>query len=74
MSLPPRPDLQQLRKQAKELLRALKSGDAGALKRFQEHLPDGWLSAGHEGSGEGPTLADANAFWRASMGSPSGPG
>lgn len=62
MPLPPRPDLQQLRKQAKELLRALKSGDAGALKRSREHLPDGGLSAGREGSGEGPTLADAQCI------------
>jgi len=59
MSLPPRPDLDQLRKQAKELHRALKSGDADAQKRFQEHLPDRRPLAGPEGSGEGPALADA---------------
>lgn len=59
LPLPPRPDLQQLRKQAKELLRAFQSGDADALKRFQEHLPDRRPLGGPEGSDEGPTLADA---------------
>lgn len=39
-SLPPRPDLEQLRSQAKELLRALKSGDPDAQRRFQEALPE----------------------------------
>ncbi|MBL9139003.1 MAG: hypothetical protein JNK85_24255, partial [Verrucomicrobiales bacterium] len=38
-SLPPRPDLEQLRAQAKELLRAFKSGDPAAIRRFQESLP-----------------------------------
>jgi hypothetical protein len=47
-SLPPRPDLEQLRAQAKELLRAFKSGDPEAQRRFQESLPS------HEGK-----LADA---------------
>ena len=38
-SLPPRPSLEQLRKQAKELLKLCQSGDAAALKRFHEHRP-----------------------------------
>src|SRR5262245_50039965 len=38
-SLPPRPDLDQLKKQAKELLRAFKSGDPEACKRFEEQGP-----------------------------------
>jgi ankyrin repeat protein len=39
-SLPARPDLEQLKKQAKELLKAFKSGDAAVLQRFQEHHSD----------------------------------
>lgn len=38
-SLPPRPSLEQLKHQAKDLLKALKSGDAGALKRLQQTHP-----------------------------------
>src|SRR5262245_30247886 len=38
-SLPSRPNLEQLRNQAKDLLKALKSGDALALQRFREHHP-----------------------------------
>lgn len=39
-SLPPRPSLQQQQKQAKELLRDLRAGDAAALARVRRHLPD----------------------------------
>lgn len=38
--LPPHPSLEQQRKLAKELLRAVKQGDAAALARIREHLPD----------------------------------
>jgi ankyrin repeat protein len=48
-SLPPRPSLEQQRKQAKELLRALRGGDAAAREQFRRHLPDRAR----------PTLADA---------------
>jgi ankyrin repeat protein len=39
-SLSPRPDLEQQKKLAKELLREIQSGDAAALERVREHLPD----------------------------------
>jgi ankyrin repeat protein len=39
-SLPVRPDLDQLRRQAKELLRALHAGDAAAIAELAEHHPD----------------------------------
>jgi len=39
-SLPPRPSLEQQRKQAKELLRAFRAGDASARERIRRHLPD----------------------------------
>ena len=38
-SLPSRPSLEQLKTQAKELLKALKSGDPTARQRFQAHRP-----------------------------------
>lgn len=38
--LPVRPDLQQLQRQAKELLRAIRAGDASALADLREHHPD----------------------------------
>jgi hypothetical protein len=37
--LPVRPSLEQLRKQAKELLRAYRAGDPVAVKRFSTHIP-----------------------------------
>lgn len=40
-SLPPRPSLEQLKRQAKELLKAVKSGETGALQRFREYHPQG---------------------------------
>ncbi len=39
--LPARPDLAQLKKQAKELHRSLQAGEAAAWRRFQEHHPQG---------------------------------
>ena len=38
--LPVRPDLEQLQRQAKELLRAIHSGDAQALAELREHHPE----------------------------------
>ena len=38
--LPVRPDLEQLHRQAKELLRAIHAGDAGAVAEFREHHPE----------------------------------
>src|SRR5690242_9440385 len=38
--LPVRPDLQQLRRQAKELLRAIHTGDANAIAELREHYPE----------------------------------
>ena len=38
-TLPARPNLEQLRKQAKDLLRAYRAGDPPALLRFRESLP-----------------------------------
>ncbi len=46
--LPPRPSLEQLRKQAKELLRGLRAGEPAALARLRAHS-----------SAESPVLADA---------------
>ena len=39
-ALPPDPSLEQQKKRAKELLRALRAGDEAALARFRDHLPD----------------------------------
>ena len=38
--LPVRPNLEQLHRQAKELLRAIHAGDAGAIAELREHHPD----------------------------------
>jgi ankyrin repeat protein len=38
--LPPHPSLEQQKTQAKELLKALRAGDAGARERVRRHLPD----------------------------------
>ena len=38
--LPVRPDLEQLQRQAKELLRAIHAGDANAIAEFREHHPE----------------------------------
>ncbi len=47
--LPARPSLEQLRKQAKELLRACRDGDGAALERVRRHKPQA----------TDPSLADA---------------
>ena len=39
-SLPPHPSLEQQKTQAKELLKSLRAGDAGARERVLRHLPD----------------------------------
>ena len=39
-SLPARPSLESLRKQAKKLARDIAAGDAGAIARARVHLPD----------------------------------
>jgi hypothetical protein len=39
-NLPVRPDLEQLQRQAKELLRDIKRGDANAIAELREHHPD----------------------------------
>jgi ankyrin repeat protein len=39
-SLPPHPSLEQQKTQAKELLKSLRAGDAGARERVRRHLPD----------------------------------
>jgi hypothetical protein len=38
--LPVRPDLEQIHRQAKELLRAARSGDARAIAELREHHPE----------------------------------
>ena len=38
--LPVRPDLEQLHRQAKELLRAIHAGDADAIAELREHHPE----------------------------------
>lgn len=45
-SLPSRPNLEQLRNQAKDLLKSLKSGDPAGLQRFQENHPQPSKTAG----------------------------
>ncbi|MFA6110693.1 MAG: hypothetical protein WDA75_18185, partial [Candidatus Latescibacterota bacterium] len=37
--LPPQPNLEQLKKQAKDLLRAIQSGDPEAFSILRQHLP-----------------------------------
>ncbi len=37
--LPPRPDLEQLKAQARELQRAYNAGVRSAVQRFSQHLP-----------------------------------
>lgn len=55
LRLPARPSLQQLRKQAKELLRDYRAGDAAAAKRFQTINP----RLADPAQSEDATLADA---------------
>ena len=43
--LPVRPDLDQLQRQAKELLRAIHAGDADAVAELREHHPESMAPA-----------------------------
>ena len=45
LSLPARPSLKQLRKRAKELLRAVRAGDPAAIARLETHLSRGRVDA-----------------------------
>src|SRR5688500_14603873 len=58
-SLPSRPDLEQLRKQAKDLLKSHKSGQAEALQRIRESHPRFSTAADSEIRAAKFTLSDA---------------
>ncbi len=58
-SLPPHPDLEQLRKQAKDLLKSFRAGDADAFRRFRDHHPEARARATERESAAPHTLADA---------------
>lgn len=58
-ALPERPNLQQYKKQAKELLRAFRSGEADAETRVRTHLPRLVRAAGHEVASARLRLSDA---------------
>jgi uncharacterized protein (TIGR03067 family) len=60
-SLPPRPHLDHLRRQAKELLSALQSGDAGAAATIREHLPAAKKMTVDQIRAAGFRLADAQS-------------
>ena len=62
--LPARPSLEQLRKQAKELLRACRDGDGAALERVRRHKPQA----------TDPSLADAQFALAREYGFESWPG
>ncbi len=53
------PNLEQLRKQAKDLLRACRAGDPHALARLAAHLPHRAAPRAAPGDGPPPRLADA---------------
>jgi hypothetical protein len=65
-SLPVRPDLNQLKRQAKELLRAVRRGDPEALSEFAEHHPEKIIPVD-------PKLADAQLVLARSYQAPSWP-
>jgi ankyrin repeat protein len=58
-SLPSRPNLEQLRNQAKDLLKSYQSGDRVALQRFHENHPQRSKSAAAEVRQKSFSLADA---------------
>lgn len=60
-NLPARPNLEQLRSQAKTLLTKLRAGDARAAKTFAEHLPDAAKLSAEQIFARGFRLADAQA-------------
>jgi hypothetical protein len=56
--LPPRPNLDHLKKQARDLLNALRSGDSDARALLKQHLPE---FVGRSYDGDGISLHDAQA-------------
>jgi hypothetical protein len=58
-SLPVRPDLDQYKKQAKELLKGARAGDAEALRRIAAHHPRVTSTSPDSPSGDALVLADA---------------
>lgn len=58
-ALPARPNLEQYKKQAKELVKAWKAGDAATLARFREHHPRLSVSSDADLQRARFTLADA---------------
>lgn len=71
--LPARPDLEQLRKQAKELLKSHKSGNPEALRRFREHHPDFHAAPDPTIQAGSVSLADAQLVLAREYGFPSWP-
>jgi hypothetical protein len=72
--LPVRPNLDQLKHQAKDLLRAFRAGDPDAVAEFEEHHPE--RLGPHPGLGAslgGPKLADAQLVLARSYQAPSWP-
>src|SRR5689334_1615475 len=59
--LPPRPNLDHLRRQAKALLAALASGDKEAIDTFREHLPAAKEMNAKQIRSAGFRLADAQS-------------
>src|SRR6266542_678815 len=58
-SLPPRPNLDQLRNQAKDLLKSFKSGDPEAILRIQENHPQRSKASKANDRATGLSLSDA---------------
>src|SRR5690348_15754488 len=71
-SLPPRPRLEQLKIQAKELLHAWQSGDLAARQRFRENHPQG-ASVDTYARDASWSLSDAQLVIAREYGSPSWP-
>src|ERR1700752_2076173 len=68
--LPVRPNLDQLKHQAKDLLRALRREDRDAVAEFKQHHPD---ATGKLGTPEAIKLADAQLALARSYGAPNWP-
>lgn len=73
--LPPQPSLEQLKKQAKDLLAAVLRGDGAALERFARCFPASAAEAEPRGARDAPppTLAQAQLVIAREYGSPSWP-
>lgn len=75
--LPVRPNLNQLKRQAKELLRAFRNGDATAIEEFTAYHPDAARLVGSartdQAEGTAPKLADAQLVLARSYQAPSWP-